>query len=132
MHEYVEKDLLGEELPPVTPNMERAVAAWQAWKEKEGLIEVVAIEQPVYHPDGYAGTIDAVIRVQDGGLRVLDWKTSSRHYDKTSLQIAAYARVWEYVTAQSVKSGLVIRFDKKQASLTQARGSVSRVADSCS
>ena len=39
----------------------------------------------------YAGTCDAVAKLKDGRLAVIDWKTGKRLYPEVALQLAAYA-----------------------------------------
>lgn len=116
VHEVIEKELLGEPVPEPLLKDERlalAISAWHEWRDKVGFAEVIAVEQPLYHPDGFAGTIDAIVRLSSGAVAMLDWKTSTRFYPKYALQIAAYARGWEYVSAQRTTESYVIRFDKK-------------------
>lgn len=109
---YVENDLLGEALPEVTPDIEQAVAAWKDWKSAEELTETVAINQPLYHPDGFAGAVDAIVRVKTGELRMIVWETESRMHDRLGIPIGAYARGWEYVSGRHTATGIVIRLDK--------------------
>lgn len=118
VHEFIEKELLGQQPSESMLKDERlvpAISAWREWRDSVGFAEIISVEQPVYHPDGFAGTVDAIIRLASGEVAMLDWKTSNRFYPKYALQIAAYARAWEYVSAQHINQGFVIRFDKKTA-----------------
>lgn len=58
----------------------------------------LGLSAPVYNRQlGYAGTMDKLIQLPDGGVYVLDWKTSNRLSDKHRMQVAAYVfapEVW--------------------------------------
>lgn len=66
----------------------------------------VAIERPVYHPSGFAGSFDALGYVNYGAapeaLTLLDWKTSKNKRDETLVedyfcQLSAYSAALHYV-----------------------------------
>jgi hypothetical protein len=52
--------------------------------------EFLAAEEMVYSHHGYAGTLDAIVRIA-GETWLLDYKTSKGVYPETALQLAAYA-----------------------------------------
>lgn len=102
LHEAVENYLLTGELPAfsflVTPY----------WKSIRPFIETiehtVILEAPVWHPDGYAGTLDAIAYLPEDGSQptLLDWKTADKKCNPTklyeySLQIAAYRAAANHV-----------------------------------
>lgn len=78
------------------------------------LKKVVAVEVPIWHSMGYAGTADAVGIIEPGVLAVIDWKTSEaakpRHRIMDyELQVAAYARaVCEMAGSERIVSSAVI------------------------
>lgn len=63
-------------------------------------LDVIAIEEKVYHPSGYSGIVDCVAKI-DGNICLIDWKTSKRAKRKSwindyFIQTAAYAHAWNY------------------------------------
>lgn len=69
-------------------------------------------EAMVYHPMGFAGTIDAVFETTSGDIILIDWKTSKSIYDDYAVQLGAYALGYEYVYEKEPISARVVRFDK--------------------
>lgn len=70
------------------------------------------VEGPVWHRDGFAGTVDCVAEV-DGVLSVIDWKTSrgpkSPHLvDEPHLQVAAYRAAIQALYGVAVPRGFVV------------------------
>ncbi|MDJ1174877.1 hypothetical protein [Roseofilum capinflatum] len=62
---------------------------------------VIAIEQALWHPDGFAGTCDLIASLDDGKNWLIDWKSSRRPkkrewIDDYVLQVSAYLRAIEY------------------------------------
>lgn len=78
-------------------------------------------EQMVYHPLGFAGTIDGVFRNTDGGITIIDWKTSKSIYEDYSVQMAAYAIGFKHVFGEAVDRARVVRFDKAVAGKWQEK-----------
>lgn len=55
--------------------------------------EWFCFEQAVYnYTKGYAGTFDAIVRLKNGQIMLLDFKTSKRIYPSYRLQMVAYAK----------------------------------------
>jgi hypothetical protein len=102
LHEAVEQYLLTGQEPPfsflVTPY-------WKSIRPFVQTVEhTVILEAPVWHSDGYAGTLDCIAYLpeDDGQPTLLDWKTSLRPCkpDKLynySLQLAAYRQAANHV-----------------------------------
>lgn len=78
------------------------------WKSTKSFLTTVEtpllLEGAIWHPDGFAGTLDCVAYLAEDGLQptLLDWKTADtpRKPDKIyeySLQCAAYATAANYV-----------------------------------
>ena len=78
------------------------------WESTRPFLDTVVtpllMEGAVWHPEGYAGTLDCVAYLSEDGLQptLLDWKTadSPRKPDKIyeySLQCAAYVKAVNYV-----------------------------------
>lgn len=89
-----------------------AFEAWERWS-RDNVAEYVANELSLISTiRGYGGTIDAIGRMKDGRLMLLDWKTGSGFYDSYPLQVAAYvilAREHGYM----VDGAMVIRLPKE-------------------
>lgn len=70
--------------------------------------EVIAIEFPVYSTTlGFAGTVDAIVKMKDGRVLILDHKTASKKKTKSAikdynLQVAAYALAYHEMTGTVV------------------------------
>lgn len=88
IHEFVEKDLLNEELPTVTEDMMPAIEGFYEFK-KHNTIEVLDVERIVYSPKyRFAGTLDLRAKI-NGVPYLLDLKTGTVA-DKAFVQLAAY------------------------------------------
>ena len=77
----------------------------QSWL-RDHWTQAVALEKPVYHPAGYAGSFDALGYAAYGNepeaLTLFDWKTSKRQRDESLVrdyydQLGAYSHAIEYV-----------------------------------
>lgn len=101
-HEYVERYL--------TDGTEPSFDFLQTpyWKSSRPFLDTVTtpllMEGAIWHPDGFAGTLDCIAYLTEDGLQptLLDWKTadSPRKPDKIyeySLQCAAYTAAANYV-----------------------------------
>ena len=69
--------------------------------------EVMLCDAPI------AGTIDCVAEAMDGGVVLLDWKTSGRIYPGYIAQLGGYQRLLEAHKIARVAYAGVIRIDKK-------------------
>ena len=88
IHEFVERDLLGQELPEVTEDMMPAIEGFYEYK-KHNTIEVLDVERIVYSPKyRFAGTLDLRAKI-NGKPYLLDLKTGTVT-DKAFVQLAAY------------------------------------------
>lgn len=112
VHEWVENDMKGIALP-IREDMERPIAAYRRWRQTSGIVGIVALEKMLYHPAGFAGTADAVLRLEGGAVAVVDFKTSARIYESHLLQIGAYARAWEHVHGDPVNTGWAVRLGRE-------------------
>lgn len=118
VHEWAEGAILWKlgrgEAPPM-PESEEAKSSIGAFREwvKTNDIEWVSSEEKVFHPHRwYAGTVDAVARV-NGDFSVIDFKTSAAIYSPYHLQCAAYAKCVELIYGEEVEKAYILRFDKK-------------------
>jgi ATP-dependent exoDNAse (exonuclease V) beta subunit len=97
------------------PENEQAANAINAFRDwvKQNDVEWLAAEQRVYNrKQGYAGTVDAVARV-NGVFSVIDFKTSARIYEEYHLQVAAYSKCVEDIYGETVEGAYILRFDKE-------------------
>jgi hypothetical protein len=87
----------GAELPEIPPEAEPYIEQFLA-AHREHDIEMVATERTVCNTYmGYAGTMDALIRI-DGRLLVCDIKTGKDVWPEAVLQLAAYQHASYWVT----------------------------------
>lgn len=92
----------GQPLPPLEPEEERDLAAYRKVLADEG-IEVLSdwIERTVVLPEyDVAGTLDRIVRMPDGSLRIADLKTGadlSYGWGEICIQLRIYAAAqWAY------------------------------------
>ncbi len=81
----------------------------------------VAIETPlVSEVHGFGGTIDLVAK--DGGMVLLDWKTSNAIYRPYLIQLAGYEELWnENYAFSPIDKRAIIRIGKSEASDLEVR-----------
>ena len=114
VHKFAE-NTLRDGKAPTTPKDEKTANGCKAFLEwfQAHKIEPIHLEQMVFHPDWwYAGTADFYGKI-DGGLCVLDFKTSSGLYIEHILQIAAYTAALERMFDTKIEGGWIVRLDKK-------------------
>jgi|TARA_R110002051_G_scaffold161794_1_gene233402 hypothetical protein len=118
VHEWAEKAILwklGRGDAPSLPDSTEAKSSIGAFREwvKTNDIEWVSAEEKVFHPERwFAGTVDAVARV-NGEFSVIDFKTSAAIYTPYHLQCAAYAKCVQLIYGEEVEKAYILRFDKK-------------------
>lgn len=98
----------------VKPEISPLLEAFKGWKE-EAKFEPVEVEPEAPYRSqlfDYQGTFDAVGLI-DGELVMCDWKTSNAFYPENALQLAAYAWLYEEKHHKPVRTGIVVRLDKK-------------------
>jgi genome maintenance exonuclease 1 len=118
VHEWCEQAILwklGQAEIPSMPSNEEASNSINAFRDwvKQNEVEWMAAEQRVFsRTHKYAGTVDAVARVNDE-FAVIDFKTSARIYEEYHLQVAAYAKCIEDIYGEPVEGAYILRFDKE-------------------
>ena len=116
VHKWCEEAILwklGKGAAPGMPENPQAALAINAFREwvKANEVEWMAAEKQVYSRKyGYAGTADAVARV-NGEFSVIDFKTSKKIYKPYHLQVAAYAKAIGRMY-DTKPWGLILRLDK--------------------
>jgi len=87
IHALAEAITLGHDVI-VSEEQAPFVAAYRQWLA-DFTPEFLAAEEMVYSERGYAGTLDAIVRM-NGETWLIDYKTSKGVYPETALQLAAY------------------------------------------
>jgi len=97
--------------PIVSPAAATAFSSFSQWWGESGL-QVLAIEQTVWHPLlRYAGTLD-ILAYQGQDLVLVDLKTSRAIYDEYALQVAAYIKAMDAMGHGPVQRGYIVRLPK--------------------
>ncbi|NHZ85784.1 MAG: hypothetical protein GWP19_07875 [Planctomycetia bacterium] len=87
--------------------------AFLEW-EKENIKEWFYSERPIHDLDiGYAGTLDAIAKMKDNKVIVIDFKSSKGFYDGYDLQISAYRAAAEKIDKIKYDGMGVLRLDKE-------------------
>ena len=126
VHLWVERDLQGE-VQDIPDDIAPAIQAYRSWRASSDFTETAGLERMVYYaepPVCYAGTIDALFRLSDGTLGAVDYKTSSGIYESHMVQIAAYAKAWEWLSGETVSRAWTVRFDKKTGELEEKEADI--------
>lgn len=85
------------------------VEAWQRFKSESG-IEILQIEQRVYHPTlRFAGTFDRLARMPDGKLAVVEIKTAQKHEGWWAWQLAGYQLAYNHNVAAPIRRRLSVQ-----------------------
>lgn len=87
IHTFAEAIVRGQEVA-VPEELQPFVSSFLKWRA-DFEPEFLAAEEMVYSRHGYAGTLDAIVRIA-GEVWLLDYKTSKGVYEETALQLAAY------------------------------------------
>ena len=111
VHKWVELDMKGVQ-QDIPDEIAKPISAYKRWRKTEGVAGIIALEKMIYHPSGFAGTVDAVLRLADGRIAIVDFKTSAGIYESHLLQIGAYAKAWEHVHGDDVDIGYAVRFGR--------------------
>lgn len=96
VHELAEQIIHGHEVE-VPEHLDGYVDGYVTFLDK-WRIEPLVVERPLANRRWwYAGTSDAVVRLPDGRIWLMDWKTAKGVYGDNALQVAAYANAEFYV-----------------------------------
>lgn len=83
-------------------------------------LTTVSIETPfVSEAHGFGGTLDLVCK--DGGMVLLDWKTSNAIYRPYLLQLAGYEELWNENHDEPIARRAIIRIGKTEANDLEVR-----------
>ena len=113
VHGFAERVLVDRRATlPSDPQVAKGAEAFLSWYHTH-TIEPIHVERMVLSRTWYyAGTVDFFGRI-DGEMCVLDFKTSSGLYLEMLLQLAAYAIALTEETEEPIKTGWIVRLDKK-------------------
>jgi hypothetical protein len=120
-HERIEEWLLAHKAGEPLPD-KRHFAFGGYWRSMRPWLEqhwhqLVALEQPVYHPAGFAGSFDALgycaYGAEPEALTLFDWKTSKNKRDEALVedyrhQLGAYAKGLRYVYGVAPERALLV------------------------
>lgn len=102
------KDAVGE----LKPEVENGFIAFLEW-EKENIDEWIESEMIVHDSDNcYAGTLDAIAKLRNGKIYVIDFKSSKGFYSGYDMQVSGYRHAWEKMTSQLADGMGILRLDK--------------------
>lgn len=92
-----------------------ALKAYKQWEKKHHL-KYIDSELPLVHEDMlYGGTIDLVAEV-DGGICIIDFKTSNNIYPEHIIQVAAYRELYQHVYNKPVQACHILKLSKEDSS----------------
>ena len=95
------------------PEVENGFWAFKEWESKN-IDKWIESEQTVCCDEyGYAGTLDAIAKLKDGKIYLIDFKASKGFYDEYAMQVSAYK--YARMERQDIKiQGIgVLRLDKE-------------------
>ena len=97
----------------IADNINSSVARYMEWRssKKWRFIKSQAIVISKSH--GYIGQIDRLEKIENGGLVIIDWKTSKKLRFAHRLQLIAYKRAYEEMHGEKISESYLIRLDKK-------------------
>ena len=98
--------------PPIGPEAQIAVDAWQSWRKKVNFRPLAVESMVVSHIYGFAGTQDCLSAEIDGVVTQCDWKTGKAVYYEAHLQNAAYRVAVREMGIADPKAGLILRLPK--------------------
>lgn len=107
IHKLIQMQLEGKDLPDCYEFPE--IGSVKSFLKT---LKVLAVEQKVFHPSGYAGVTDCVAYF-DNQLCIIDWKTSKREKKRSwitdyFIQGAAYANAWNYCFPENKCDNILI------------------------
>jgi len=112
IHEWLEKSMLGEELPELTGEALEYEAAAHRWLD-DMQPEPIRLEATMFG-EGYAGTADGIVKIE-GETWLIDFKTSKGLYESAALQLAALWGCTQMVTPDYESLQEVPRIDRVAA-----------------
>ena len=101
-------------MPTMTKQVEAMVGSViEKWIIPHSPKFITTEEHVIHETYKYHGTFDALIE-WEGSRWLVDWKTSNQFNDEMPLQLAGYARAWNWMyPCKPVQKGIIVRCDKK-------------------
>lgn len=105
-------------IPEAVGIAENCVLSYYEW-EKNLNLEPILVEEPLISKIGYGGTIDLYAKA-NGGLWLIDFKTSSGIYEEMHYQVAAYKNLLEE-NNNPVDKTIILNIGKKEDDTFQVK-----------
>jgi len=96
--------------PTPTGDLVKPINAFLEW-DRENKVKPICVEERIWSAERYAGTLDLYAEVS-GHLTLLDFKSSTGHWDDHVIQIGAYDMAFRERTGNKVDRYMVVRLDK--------------------
>lgn len=113
IHDCIELYVNGDGGTTIIPTIraKNMFHTFREWFDISGLVPEVTEFKVISKKYGYAGTLDAVMKLGDEYV-LYDWKTSSGIYKEMGWQLAAYAQAYKEQTGIEIKRGVVVLVSK--------------------
>jgi len=119
VHKALEAYDLGDPTLARAPEVVGFARSWRAWKRRY-VAEMLGVEGQVHHPEhGFAGQYDRLVRLNDGRVVLIDFKTSKGADASWPLQLAAYKLAIEH-GGQQVDACLVLHMPRAEGGAISA------------
>jgi len=102
------KDTVGQ----LRPEVENGFLAFLEWEQENIDTWIKSEFNVVSKLHCYAGTLDAIAKMKDGKIRVIDFKSSKGFYDGYGKQICAYKLAAEEMGNGPIDGAGILRLDK--------------------
>jgi ATP-dependent exoDNAse (exonuclease V) beta subunit len=115
LHKHLENIGLGKAIDAkdVSPLEEKWLAEFYVW-QAENIDSFIETEGRVFHlVDKYAGTLDSLVKLKDGRIALLDYKTTKYIYDTHELQVVAYVKAYEDMSGIKINTAFILNFSKE-------------------
>lgn len=122
VHDALEHYIKEGEVPK-EEEIAEIVGNFARWADRN-VDSFVAVEEALFNSElYYAGTCDAAVRMRDGSLRILDFKTSKAVHREHHIQVAAYRRcthaLGEGFDPRDSSGGILMHLDKRSLGWTE-------------
>ncbi len=97
--------------PPIPDAIRNPVDAFLQWDCQHWVLPL-CVEERIWSDKRYAGTLDLYAGV-DGSPTLVDFKSSTGHYESNVIQLGAYSAAFQERTGNPIERYLIVRLDKK-------------------
>lgn len=113
-HDLVSQIVNGIKVDPPTRRLRGMCESFSKWYEENTFVPEVQEFKVISNKHKYAGTLDAIGKLNGGEeLVLLDWKSSSGIYPEMGYQLAAYMGAFEEQQNIHITKGWIVQVDKK-------------------